>query len=107
MDLYCPPLKICVEIDGSSHDTARAKADDRNRDEELKQMGITTHRVAARDVDADSVAVANRLARAFARRKDAEALRTWTCRPLAPATRLPTSLADLAPPTPSARTRRS
>ncbi|MGF7239330.1 MAG: endonuclease domain-containing protein [Frankia sp.] len=107
MDLHCPHLKICVEIDGASHDTAKAKADDSLRDEELKQMGITTRRVAAGDVDTDPAGVANRLARTLARRKEAQVLRDWTCRPLRPATRLPPSLAYLTPHDPSSRARRT
>ncbi len=63
MDLYCPHMKICVEIDGSSHDNVRTRADDALRDDELDEMGITTWRYTDAEVEANPTAAADGLAR--------------------------------------------
>ncbi len=97
MDLFCPQQNICVEVDGSSHDNARARADDAVRDVELREMGIKTWRVRNADVAADPAAVANDLARRLAKRGTAAHLRGWTSRRPHPTTTLPPSLAYLAP----------
>ena len=55
LDFYCDSAKLCVEVDGESHDfTARH---DRARDLWLAARGVKTLRVPARDVldDVDAV----------------------------------------------------
>ncbi len=96
MDLYCPHMKICVEIDGSSHDNARVRSDDALRDDELAEMGITTWRYTDAEVEANPTAVADGLARRLARRKGGELLRGWTSRRLLPVAHPPPSLSYLA-----------
>jgi very-short-patch-repair endonuclease len=40
IDLYCPELKLAIEIDGTSHFMERAEYYDRNRQESIEQLGI-------------------------------------------------------------------
>ena len=48
LDFYCPAAKLCVEVDGQSHDFTSAH--DAARDRWLARQGVRTLRVAARDV---------------------------------------------------------
>lgn len=48
LDFYCHEARLCVEIDGQSHDFTSAH-DDR-RDHWLASQGVRTLRIAARDV---------------------------------------------------------
>jgi very-short-patch-repair endonuclease len=96
MDLYNPYMKICVEVDGSSHDNAAARADDECRDHELRDMGITTWRYRDAQVEASPTAVADDLARRMARRRAGYLLKGWTSRRLVPVGYLPPSLSFLA-----------
>ena len=45
LDFYCSSAKLCIEIDGSSHNSKEAQAKDKYRDSYLsKHYGITTLR---------------------------------------------------------------
>jgi very-short-patch-repair endonuclease len=48
LDFYCDQAKLCVEVDGESHDF-RVVHDER-RDRWLLEQGVRTLRIAARDV---------------------------------------------------------
>ena len=48
LDFYCYEAKLCVEIDGQSHDFTSAR--DERRDRWLALQGVRTLRVSARDV---------------------------------------------------------
>ena len=48
LDFYCDRAKLCVEVDGHSHDFTGRR--DRARDIWLSQQGVRTLRVAAEDV---------------------------------------------------------
>ncbi|MBE3206506.1 DUF559 domain-containing protein [Frankia sp. CH37] len=95
MDLFCPEPKTCVEIDGTSHLSERSRADDACRDQELKRMQISTIRVTNGEVDADPIAVAERIGRQLAKRKNGPLLRGWRCSPLQYSPYLPPSLSYL------------
>jgi very-short-patch-repair endonuclease len=41
LDFYCPDLRLAIEIDGESHDKPTAKEYDQEREEQIKQLGIT------------------------------------------------------------------
>jgi very-short-patch-repair endonuclease len=40
VDFYCKQLKLAIEIDGSSHDSAEAQEQDQYRQERLEALGI-------------------------------------------------------------------
>ena len=44
LDFYCPPLKLCIELDGSIHKIKENKECDKEREEYLKNKGIKTIR---------------------------------------------------------------
>jgi very-short-patch-repair endonuclease len=48
LDFYCDSLRLCVEVDGESHDFRTAQ--DRVRDQWLAGLGIRTLRVPADEV---------------------------------------------------------
>jgi very-short-patch-repair endonuclease len=48
LDFYCDRVRMCVEVDGSSHELTVAH--DQARDRFLARWGISTLRVSARDV---------------------------------------------------------
>ena len=48
LDFYCHEARLCVEIDGQSHDFTSAH--DGRRDRWLASQGVRTLRIAARDV---------------------------------------------------------
>jgi very-short-patch-repair endonuclease len=48
LDFYCHEAKLCVEIDGQSHEFTTAR--DERRDRWLASQGLRTLRIAARDV---------------------------------------------------------
>ena len=51
VDFYLPkPFKICIEIDGSIHDTEQQKARDQRKDEYLKSRGFKVIRIKNADV---------------------------------------------------------
>jgi very-short-patch-repair endonuclease len=55
LDFYCDALKLCVEVDGASHDFGDQPDRDEKRDAWLAEKGIRTLRIPAklvlRDVD--------------------------------------------------------
>lgn len=53
VDFYCPELKLAIELDGAAHDSARADAGDRIRDEFLRSLGIRMLRYENREVMAN------------------------------------------------------
>ena len=53
LDFYCPKAKLCVEVDGVDHTLDAQRAHDEIRDRWLKDQGIHTHRIIARDLLAD------------------------------------------------------
>jgi very-short-patch-repair endonuclease len=48
LDFYCDSVKLCVEVDGLSHDFSAAQ--DAARDRWLARRGVRTLRVSAQDV---------------------------------------------------------
>jgi very-short-patch-repair endonuclease len=50
LDFYCNAARLCIEVDGSSHDNGDAPFADEHRDAWLVNAGIRTVRIAARDV---------------------------------------------------------
>ncbi len=50
MDFYCVEVKLGVEVDGDSHDTAEAKVYDERRTKFLTSFGVTIVRVTNPDV---------------------------------------------------------
>jgi very-short-patch-repair endonuclease len=59
MDFYCGDARLCIEIDGISHDMGDRPERDERRDALLKSEGIDTMRIAATDVLKDATAVAD------------------------------------------------
>lgn len=50
LDFYCPFYKLCVELDGASHNTFQAKEHDKDRTYQLNCLGITVIRFRNEDV---------------------------------------------------------
>ncbi len=50
LDFYCPEARLCIEIDGEAHSRGDQPQFDVSRDQRLAEHGVTTLRVAARDV---------------------------------------------------------
>ena len=50
LDFYCEEAHLCIEVDGAVHEFGGAQRDDARRDAWLREAGIDTLRVAARDV---------------------------------------------------------
>src|SRR5689334_19178414 len=50
LDFYCEAARLCVEVDGSAHVFGDAPTADEYGDRRLREAGIRTMRVAARDV---------------------------------------------------------
>lgn len=63
LDFYCAAAKYGFEIDGNAHDLGDRPRRDASRDEWLARQGFRTVRIAASDVLADLVAVAEGIAR--------------------------------------------
>ena len=57
LDFYCESARVAIEVDGMAHDMGDRPHRDRRRDHWLKENGISTLRIPARDVlgDLDSV----------------------------------------------------
>jgi very-short-patch-repair endonuclease len=51
LDFYCPELKLCVEVDGQSHDTETAVLYDANRTRFLLARGVTVLRLRNEHID--------------------------------------------------------
>lgn len=54
MDLYCPTLHWCIEIDGEVHDTTEQKEKDDDRSAFLAQHGIIVTRIRNEDIEEDT-----------------------------------------------------
>ena len=54
MDLYCPTLHWCIEIDGEVHDTIEQKEKDNDRSAFLEQHGIIVTRIRNEDIEEDT-----------------------------------------------------
>jgi very-short-patch-repair endonuclease len=50
LDFYCPFYKLCIELDGASHNTSQAKEYDKYRTYRLNCLGITVVRFRNGDV---------------------------------------------------------
>lgn len=50
MDFYCADAKVCIEIDGISHDMGDQPQRDAERDEWLRSRGIEVARIPATEV---------------------------------------------------------
>ena len=53
LDFYCAKAKLCIEVDGEVHTHDQQRAHDGVRDEWLREKGIYTYRIIARDLLAD------------------------------------------------------
>jgi very-short-patch-repair endonuclease len=51
LDFYCPTLQLAVELDGGQH--AQAESGDRERDEWLRQRGVTVLRLWNSEITAN------------------------------------------------------
>lgn len=80
-DFYCPQIRFDVEVDGESHNRPAAKEYDRERDEQLKSIGITVLRVTNEDVKSKLEYVLQHIREAAASLK--------TTFPLIPLSRIP------------------
>src|SRR5437899_708211 len=50
LDFYCPEVRLNVEVDGDRHTQLLEQQHDRDRDEQLKELGITVVRFTNEDV---------------------------------------------------------
>ncbi len=68
LDFYCPAAKLCVEVDGASHDSAAAAEHDARRDAWSGDRGMRVLRIPASAVldDAQLEAVLAQIAAAAA-----------------------------------------
>ncbi|WP_339095686.1 DUF559 domain-containing protein [Deinococcus sp. VB142] len=64
MDFYAPSLKLCLELDGRTHDGEAAQAYDAERTRMLAAAGITTMRFSNAEVMGDFPAVCGAIVRA-------------------------------------------
>lgn len=64
LDFYSPSLKLCIELDGRSHDSAEAQAYDAERTRTLAASGITVIRFSNAEVMCDFGAVCEAIGRA-------------------------------------------
>jgi very-short-patch-repair endonuclease len=67
LDFYCSPLKLAVEVDGSTHEDQNVKLRDRVRQRELEAHGITFVRVTDPQVLSDPTTVLRTIRGAIAR----------------------------------------
>ncbi|ATE66599.1 endonuclease domain-containing protein [Rhizorhabdus dicambivorans] len=63
LDFYCAEAKLVIEVDGISHDMGDRAERDEARDAWLKEQGLKVHRISAKDVLRDPVAVADSIRR--------------------------------------------
>lgn len=57
-DFYCKEVGLVVEVDGSSHDTPEAQLSDKERDRQMRVLGLEIVRVLDGDVLRDAARVA-------------------------------------------------
>ena len=53
LDFYCPSERLCIEIDGSAHNTSNAIIHDQERDQTLAQLQIRTLRISNDEIETD------------------------------------------------------
>ncbi|MEQ1549739.1 DUF559 domain-containing protein [Sphingorhabdus sp.] len=63
VDFYCAKAKVCIEIDGISHDMGNQPQRDQDRDAFLAGLGFEVLRIAASDVLKSPTDVADGLVR--------------------------------------------
>ncbi len=63
LDFYCASAKVCIEVDGISHDMGERPARDAVRDAVLAEHGIETLRVRAAEVLKSQAEVADGVVR--------------------------------------------
>jgi very-short-patch-repair endonuclease len=51
LDFYCPELKLCIEVDGQSHDTEATVLYDARRTRILAAYGVTVVRLRNKHID--------------------------------------------------------
>lgn len=61
LDFYCPAERLCVEIDGKSHQTSETIVHDEVRDTTLAQLQIRTLRISNEEAEADIESVLNKI----------------------------------------------
>ena len=49
-DFYCPKSKLVIEVDGGQHYTEEGREKDRQRDEQMTDVGLRVLRFSDRDV---------------------------------------------------------
>ena len=62
LDFYCADARLCVEVDGQSHDMGDRPAQDARRDAWFADAGIETLRLPASEVLQDAAAAAEAVA---------------------------------------------
>ena len=67
LDFYCPSLRLAIELDGESHETTEAKKKDRERQDQLEQVGIRFLRFSNEAVLGDPDTVVARIAKEIRR----------------------------------------
>ena len=67
MDFYCPSERLCIELDGDSHDTPEAKAHDAKKDSYLESHFIKVLRFRNEEVYASVEKVFERIQREWIR----------------------------------------
>ena len=65
-DFYCPEIKLAIELDGDSHFTIQAQADDQVRDDYFRSCGIEVLRFNNHEVMHNLSGVCERLAQVIA-----------------------------------------
>jgi len=50
LDFYCPTLRLAIELDGGQHTDAKHESKDRQRDQWLRERGVTVLRFWNSDV---------------------------------------------------------
>jgi len=60
-DFYCHALKLVIEIDGDIHDSEEAKANDGQREQTLKNLGLTILRFKNEQVFKETKAVIKKI----------------------------------------------
>ena len=55
VDLYCPSLRLAIELDGAAHDDPEQAAYDGLRDETLARAGIWTLRIRNEQLDRETL----------------------------------------------------
>ena len=62
-DFYCAAAKMLIEIDGIAHDMGNRPERDETRSQYLRSLDLSVARIAASDVIADPVAIADSIVR--------------------------------------------